>query len=187
MGPSASPSAAPSASPSAAPSASPSAVPSASPSGTPSAAPSASPSAAPSASPSAAPSAAPSTSPSVEIQCEDNSKVRFKVPKNNGKKKNTKCRKIKEKDCGTEFKFKKMVDGVSKGKPQDYCQETCNPTICCKDGTDTDYKIRTKNGKKVKGQFSCQKIKEEDYCKGKLQTGEKLKDVCRASCVPACE
>merc|ERR1712238_2458 len=33
-------------------------------------------------------------------------------------------RKIKENDCGTEFNFKKMVDGVSKGKPQDFCQVT---------------------------------------------------------------
>jgi len=177
----------PSASPSESPSASdsPSAKPSAAPSETPSARPSESPSAKPSGSPSvssAAPSAAPSTSPSVEGQCEDNSTVQFKVPKNNGKKKETKCKNIKEKDCDTTFKLKKKVDGVSKGKPQDFCQETCNPTLCCKDGTDKDYKIKTKNGEKMRGKFSCQKIKEEDYCKGKLRTGEKLKDVCKRSC-----
>jgi len=131
---------------------------------------------------SAAPSAAPSTTPNDELTCEDNSIVQFKVPNNNGKKKNTKCNRIEEKDCGTTFKFKKMVAGVSKGKPQDFCQETCNPILCCKDGTDKDYKIKTKNGEKVRGKFSCQKIKEEDYCKGKLRTGEKLKDVCKRSC-----
>merc|ERR1712238_467503 len=140
------------------------ASPSAAPSASSSAAPSARPSAAPTTRPSAAPSAASSTSPSVEVQCEDNSKVKFQVPKNNGKQKNTKCKKIKEKDCGTEFTFKKMVDSMSKGKPQDLCHKTCNPTVCCTDGTDKDYKIKTKKGKKVKGKFSCQKIKEKDYC-----------------------
>merc|ERR1712238_108251 len=172
--------------PSASPSESPSAKPSAAPSETPSARPSESPSAKPSGSPSvssAAPSAAPSTSPSVEGQCEDNPTVRFKVPKNNGKKKKTKCKNIKEKDCGTQFKFKNKVDGVvSKGKPQDLCQETCNPTLCCKDGTDKDYKIKNKKGKNVKGEFNCKKIKKKGYCKGKLRTGEKLKDICKRSC-----
>merc|ERR1712238_347058 len=148
--------------------------------GKPSASPSESPSATPSGSPSvssAAPSAAPSTSPSVEGQCEDNSTVQFKVPKNNGKKKETKCKNIKEKDCDTTFKLKKEVDGVSKGKPQGFCQETCNPTLCCKDGTDKDYKIKNKKGKNVRGKFSCQKIKKKGFCKGKLRTGEKLKDI----------
>mmetsp|Transcript_53567 Transcript_53567/g.61849 ORF Transcript_53567/g.61849 Transcript_53567/m.61849 type:complete len:117 (+) Transcript_53567:164-514(+) len=49
-------------------------------------------------------------------------------------------------------------------------------------GNEKDYKIKTKEGKKVKGKFNCQQIKEEDYCKGKLRTGEKLKDVCKRSC-----
>ena len=50
------------------------------------------------------------------------------------------------------------------------------------DGTALDYKIKTKEGTNVNGEYSCLKIKDEDYCKGKLQTGEKLKDVCNASC-----
>merc|ERR1712028_189012 len=100
------------------------------PSTSPSSAPSANPSSAPSAYPGAAPSNAPFTTPNDEVTCEDNSKVRFKVPDNNGKKKNTKCNKIKKKDCDTKFKFKKKVDGAKKGKPQDFCQKTCNPTLC---------------------------------------------------------
>jgi len=144
------------------------------------------PSAAPSAAPSAPPSAAPSTSPSVEGQCEDNQTVQFKVPKTNGGKKVTKCKKIKEKDCGTAFDFQKEVNGVKKGKPEYFCQKTCNPTECCKDGTDK-YKIMNKDGEKVDGKYRCQKIKDKDYCKGKLRTGEKLKDVCNVSCDPACE
>merc|ERR1712238_197280 len=107
------------------------ASPSAAPSASSSAAPSARPSAAPTARPSAAPSAASSTSPSVEVQCENDSKVRFQVPKSNGKQKNTKCKKIKEKDCGTEFTFKKRVDSMSTGKPQDFCHKSCNLTVCC--------------------------------------------------------
>jgi len=95
---------------------------------------------------------------------------------------NTKCNKIEDKDCDTKFKFKKMVAGVSKGKPQEFCQKTCNPTLCCKDGTDKDYKIKNKEGKKVKGRFSCKKIKNKGYCKGKLKTGEKLKNICKESC-----
>ena len=67
---------------------------------------------------------------------------------------------------------------MKKGKPKDFCQKTCNPTKCCKDGTTTDYTIKTKEGKNLKGKKSCQKIKNKDYCKGKLQTGEKLKDIC---------
>jgi len=114
--------------------------------------------------------------------CEDNKKVQFKVPNQNGKKKITKCNKIKKKDCDTKFKLKKKSDGVSKGKPKDFCQETCNPTLCCKDGTDKDYKIKNKKGEKVKGKFSCKKIKKKGYCKGKLKTGQKLRDVCKASC-----
>jgi len=49
-------------------------------------------------------------------------------------------------------------------------------------GNEKDYKIKTKEGKKVKGKFSCKKIKKKGYCKGKLKTGQKLKDVCKASC-----
>jgi len=71
---------------------------------------------------------------------------------------------------------------VKKGKPKDFCQETCNPKECCKDGTDTDYKIKNKKGEKVEGKFSCKKIKKKGYCKGKLKTGEKLKNVCKESC-----
>jgi len=134
VSPSANPSAAPSANPSAAPSGSPSAAPSGSPStapsATPSAAPSATPSAAPSATPNAAPSATPSTTPIAEVTCENNSTVKFQIFRSNGKKKNTKCNKIKEKDCDTTFQFKKMVDGVSEGKPQDFCQYTCNLLLC---------------------------------------------------------
>merc|ERR1712238_565377 len=83
------------------------------------------PSALPSAAPSAPPSAAPSTSPSVEGQCEDNSTVRFEVPKTNGGKKVTKCKNIKKKDCSTAFAFQKEVGGMKKGKPKDFCQKTC--------------------------------------------------------------
>jgi len=147
------------------------------------------PSALPCGSPSGQPSSNPSSSLSVSLSvtCEDNSIVKFKVPKNNGEKKNTKCNKIKEKDCDTTFKFKKKVDGVKEGKPKDFCKETCNPKECCKDGTDIDYKIKTKEGTNVSGKFSCEKIKRKGYCKGKLRTGEKLKDVCKASCDRACE
>jgi len=49
-------------------------------------------------------------------------------------------------------------------------------------GNEKDYKIKTKEGKKVKGKFSCKKIKKKGYCKGKLKTGEKLKNVCKESC-----
>ena len=78
--------------------------------------------------------------------------------------------------------MKKKVDGVKKGKPKEFCQKTCNPTECCKDGTAMDYEIKTKEGTNVNGIYSCLKIKDENYCKGKLQTGEKLKDVCNVSC-----
>ena len=86
------------------------------------------------------------------------------------------------KDCDKEYNLKKKVDGVKKGKPKDFCQKTCNPTECCKDRTATDYKIKTKEGKNVNGNYSCQKIKDGVYCKGKLQTSGKLKDVCNVSC-----
>jgi len=104
--------------------------PSTSPSKRPSESPSESSSVSPSENRSGAPSAAPSATPNDEVTCEDNSIVQFMVPNNKGEKKNTKCNKIKKKDCDTKFKLKKRVDGVSKGKPQDFCQETCNPTLC---------------------------------------------------------
>ena len=59
---------------------------------------------------SVSPSAVPSATPNDEVTCEDNSLVQFKVPNINGKKKNIKCNKIKNKDCGTKFKFKKKAD-----------------------------------------------------------------------------
>jgi len=130
------------------------------------------------------PTSSPTISSPTSSTCEDNSIVKFIVTNKNGKTKKKKCKKIKEKDCGKEFDFKKKVDGVEKGKPKDFCQETCNPKECCKDGTDKDYKIKDKKGKKVEGKYSCESIKDGGYCKkGKLQkTGEKLKDVCKVSC-----
>jgi len=113
----------------------------------------------------------------VEITCKDNKKSRFKI----GKKKK-KCKQIKPNQCDTEYKLKK-VDGVNKGKPKDFCQKTCYPTECCKDKTANDYRIETKEGANIKGKFSCQKIKDNDHCKGKLQTsGKKLKKLCPKSC-----
>jgi len=127
--------------------------------------------------PSEVPTEVPTASP-VETTCEDNKKVQFKIGK---KKKKTKCKKIKLKHCNKKYKMKK-VDGVKKGKPKDYCLKTCNPTKCCIDGTALDYKIMTKEGTNVIGKYSCLEIKDGDYCKGKLQTGKKLKDVCNVSC-----
>merc|ERR1712238_645201 len=104
--------------------------------------------------PTNAPTAAPiDVSPNDEETCEDNSIVRFKIVKSNGKTKYTKCNKIKEKDCDTKVKCKEKVNGVKKGKPKDFCLETCNPTLCCKDGTDK-YRIKNKEGEKVNGKFS---------------------------------
>jgi len=161
---------------------SPSTSPSKHPSESPSESPSVSPSESSSVAPSSTISASPSATPNDEVICEDNSIVQFKVPNNKGKKKNTKCNKIKEKDCKTKFTLKKKIDGAKKGKPKDFCLETCNPTLCCKDGTEKDYKIKNNEGIKVKGEFSCKKIKKKGYCTGKLKTGEKLKDVCKESC-----
>merc|ERR1712238_76872 len=138
--PSASPSSASSTSPSENPSASSSVSPSVSPSksrspnysASPSKSLSASPSAAPSASPSAGPSASQSESPSAppEVTCEDNSTVQFTFFSRYGNKKYKKCNQIKETDCGTKYKLKEKVDGVKKGKPQDFCQKTCNFIFC---------------------------------------------------------
>mmetsp|Transcript_9544 Transcript_9544/g.11089 ORF Transcript_9544/g.11089 Transcript_9544/m.11089 type:complete len:96 (+) Transcript_9544:178-465(+) len=49
-------------------------------------------------------------------------------------------------------------------------------------GNEKDYKIKTKEGKKVKGKFSCKKIKKKGYCKGKLKTVEKVKSVWKECC-----
>jgi len=115
--------------------------------------------------------------PLVEITCKDDTKAKFKV---GGKKK--KCKKIKVNQCDNEYPLKK-VDGVNDGKPKDFCQKTCYPTECCIDDTGTEYRIETKEGNNVKGKYSCQKIKDEDHCKGKLQTGgKKLKKLCPLSC-----
>jgi len=105
------------------------------------------------------------------------------IPNKKEKIKKKKCTQIKEKDCDTEYDFKKEINGVKKGKPKDFCQKTCYPTECCKkDGTAKDYKIKNKEGENVKGKYSCKKIEKKGYCKGKLRTGEKLKDVCNVSC-----
>merc|ERR1712238_319106 len=125
-------------------------------------------------------SASPTISPIVEITCKDNEKIKFMVGK---KKKKKKCKQIKPNQCDTEYKLKKKVDGVNKGKPKDFCQKTCYPTECCKDETANDYRIETKEGANIKGKFSCQKIKANDHCKGKLQTGgTKLEKLCPKSC-----
>jgi len=131
---------------------------------------------------SASPSLSPTASP-VELTCKDNKKVKFLIPKKKDKFKKTKCKKLKEKDCDKEYDLQKKVDGVKNGKPKDFCVCTCNPKECLKDDPANDFRILSKDKKPVKGKFSCLKIKEEGYCKGKVKTtGEKLKNVCKLSC-----
>merc|ERR1712238_210952 len=77
----------------------------------------------------------------------------------------------KKKYCDTKFKLEKEIDGVSKGKPQDFCQETCNPTLCTPSPTDDDCKdIDDEIELTKEGTTKCRKIGKKGWC------GEKVKD-----------